>query len=260
MRAIFISDAHLKGGQERGCQRLLCFFDDLRKGFAADRGGGDAEGEGGSVDQLIIAGDLFDFWFARGDAIYPGFRPVVEGLAILQRSGIKISLCEGNHDFFLDYFSERMGMEVFPEWGVIDLDGLRVLVSHGDTLDRENRHYLALRQFLRSPFSFRMQRVLPLTFLWWIARISSGMSKSLSGSAQDRLAERMYRFSLDKFQEGYDAVILGHCHKPIIRKVAQAGGPRTFATLGDWMTHGSYLLYDNGCFMMNRFSPEGRHG
>jgi UDP-2,3-diacylglucosamine hydrolase len=262
MRAIFISDAHLKGAEDGGCKKLLHFFDHLRDGVVTAGGGeGGATGNGGLVNQLVIAGDLFDFWFARGDVIYPGFRPVVERLALLRRSGIRISLCEGNHDFFLtDYFSQKLGMEVYPEWAEIDLDGLRILVSHGDTVDRENRRYLALRRFLHSPFSFRLQRVLPLAFLWRIARISSEMSKGISGGAQDRLAEVMYRFSLDKFEEGYDAVILGHCHKPLIREVQCGGRLRTFATLGDLITHDSYLLYENGRFTLNRFSSEGQHG
>ena len=86
------------------------------------------------------------------------------------------------------------------------------------------------------------------------------MSKGISGGAQDRLTEVMYRFSLDKFEEGYDAVILGHCHKPLIREVQRGGRLRTFATLGDLITHDSYLLYENGRFTLNRFSSEGQHG
>ena len=249
MKTVFLADAHLKGAQDGSCRKLLDFLDQLRDGVSADgRGSGHPEG------QLVIAGDFFDFWFERDEVIYPGFKPIVERLSLLNRSGIEVSLCEGNHDFFLaEYFSRRLGIAVYPEWMDIELDGRRVLVSHGDFVDRANRSYMALRRFLRSAFVFRLQRLLPLAFLWRIARFSSEMSKGMSRGAQDRLVEVMYRFAQQKFAEGYDAVILGHCHKPVLRQESRGGRQKTFATLGDWISHDSYLLYDNGRFTLNRF-------
>ena len=72
------------------------------------------------TDLLVIAGDFFDFWFERGGLIYPEFRPVVERLVQLRQSGIRISLCEGNHDFFLaDYFSGELGIRSLSGGGGI---------------------------------------------------------------------------------------------------------------------------------------------
>ncbi|MBU2055272.1 MAG: UDP-2,3-diacylglucosamine diphosphatase [Proteobacteria bacterium] len=253
MKTIFLSDAHLKGAQDGRCKKLLDFFDHLRDGV-----GTDGPGSGQPAEQLVIAGDLFDFWFERDEVIYPGFRPMVEGLALLNRSGIGVSLCEGNHDFFLaEHFSRRLGIAVYPEWMELDLDGRRVLVSHGDSVDVANRSYLALRRFLRSALVFKLQRMLPLAFLWRIAQFSSEMSKGMSRGAQDRLVEVMHRFALGKFMEGYDAVILGHCHKPVLRQESHGGRQKTFATLGDWIAHDSYLLCENGHFTLNRFLPRG---
>ena len=108
MKTVFLSDAHLKGPGYAGHEKLMHFFDRLR-----GRGG---TGSGGisagtlTLDHLVIAGDFFDFWFGRGDAIYPGFRPIVDRMVALKQEGVRISLCEGNHDFFLtDYFSINLG-------------------------------------------------------------------------------------------------------------------------------------------------------
>ncbi|OHE22536.1 MAG: hypothetical protein A2Z43_00545 [Syntrophobacterales bacterium RBG_19FT_COMBO_59_10] len=253
MKTIFLSDAHLKGAQDGSCKKLLDFFDHLRDGV-----GTDGPGSGQPAGQLVIAGDFFDFWFERNEVIYPGFRPMVERLSLLNRSGIGVSLCEGNHDFFLaEYFSRRLGIAVYTEWMELELDGRRILVSHGDSVDSANRSYLALRRFLRSALVFKLQRMLPLAFLWRIAQFSSEMSKGMSRGAQDRLVEVMHRFALGKFMEGYDAVILGHCHKPVLRQKSYGGRQKTFATLGDWIAHDSYLLYENGHFTLNRFLPRG---
>lgn len=254
MRAIFLSDAHLKGLDDAAHPKLVHFFDRLQG--RGDEGGRSISADALVVDLLVIAGDFFDFWFGRGDAVYPGFQPVIDRIAVLKQQGVRICLCEGNHDFFLgDYFTGRLGIEVYPEWAEFEIDGLRILVSHGDTVDRGNRKYLALRRFLRSRFTRALLRLLPLKLIWRLARLSSEMSKRISGMSEDRLAEIMHRFALGKFQEGYDAVILGHCHKPILREALYDGKPKTFATLGDWMANDSYLSYHDGRFSMNRFLP-----
>jgi UDP-2,3-diacylglucosamine hydrolase len=254
MRAIFLSDAHLKGPDDAAHPKLIRFLDRLQG--RGDDGGRTISPDTLVVDHLVIAGDFFDFWFVRGDAVYPGFQQVIDKMTVLKQQGVRICLCEGNHDFFLgEYFTGRLGIEVYPEWAEFKIDGHRVLVSHGDTIDRGNRKYLALRRFLRSRFARVLQRLLPLKLLWRLARLSSEMSKEMSRESQDRLAEIMHRFALGKFREGYDAVILGHCHKPILREAIYEGTTKTFVTLGDWNTGDSYLSCHDGRFSLNRFLP-----
>jgi UDP-2,3-diacylglucosamine hydrolase len=256
MKAIFLSDVHIKRRSDPGYQKCMQLFARLRGRGVESGHSGDANTI--VIDLLVIAGDFFDFWFEKGGCIYPEFRPVVENLVQLRQSGIRICLCEGNHDFFLaDYFSRKLGIEVYPGDAEFVLDGLRSLVSHGDTVDRKNRRYLALRRLLRSSFAYGLQRVFPLRWLWRIARFSSKVSKDRSGDATDRLIEVMHRFAVEKCREGFDAVILGHCHAPSYRE-EQIGGRRIIiVTLGDWITHHNYLLYENGRFTLNRFLPGG---
>ena len=255
MKAIFLSDVHLKRRSDPGYENCMQLFASLR-------GRGAGSGESGNartiaIDLLVIAGDFFDFWFEKRGRIYPEFRPIVDSLVRLRQSGIRVCLCEGNHDFFLaDYFSRKLGIEVYPGDAEFMLDGRRSFVSHGDTVDGNNRRYLALRRLLRSSLAYRLQRSLPLQWLWGIARFSSKVSKDRSGDGgAARLSGVMHGFAVEKYHEGFDAVIFGHCHLPSFREEQIGNRTKIFATLGDWITHHNYLLYEDGRFTMHRFAP-----
>lgn len=263
MKVIFISDAHLKTRDARGYQTLVEFFDCLKrrgngKGKRYPAEGDAATGSGGiaDIDDLYILGDFFDFWFHKGASIYPEFGEIIDSLSELKERGVRIHLCEGNHDFFLaDYFAGELGLEVITEWASIDLDGRRILISHGDTVDERNIRYLLLRRFLRSRFFYKLQRALPASFLWMAARISSNLSKEPAGESANALAEKMRAFSVRKFKDGIDAVILGHCHKHLMEESVVNGKEKTFVILGDWVSHYSYLCYEDGSFALLNFRP-----
>ncbi len=254
MKAVFLSDVHLKDPQGSDYERLIHFFDRLRGRRSSD--GSEISDATLALDHLVLAGDFFDFWFSKGETIYPGFQPIVDRMVALKEEGVRISLCEGNHDFFLtDYFSMKLGFDVHQEWAEFHFDGLRVLASHGDTVDAGNRAYLAMRRFLRSSSTHRLEQRLPRSLIWGLARFWSKMSREACGESQGKMAAAMRRFAMGKIQEGYDAVILGHCHEPLLQQVSRGGRVRSFATLGDWMTHGSYLLIDDGRFTLQSFPP-----
>ena len=242
MKCIFLSDAHLKSGRDRGYRDVMRFLDAL----GAEK-----------LERLFIAGDFFDFWFGRRDRVYPDFEPVIDRLMRLRDAGAQIGLCEGNHDFFLeDYFAGIQGITVYRESAVVDLEGRKTLVAHGDLVDRENRGYLLLRKILRSGLFYRMQRNLPLRVLWTLARISSSTSRELYPQKEEELVGKMRAFAMERFNEGFDSVILGHSHKPLLEECVMAGRRKTFATLGDWMRHNSYLCCRDGVFSLLYYKAE----
>jgi UDP-2,3-diacylglucosamine hydrolase len=102
MKAIFISDAHLRKADDERCGKLINFFNDIKEGkinrlVDSDKAGTDPA----HINDLFIAGDLFDFWFCQKEKIYREFIPVIRKLIELQKTGIRVHLSEGNHDFFM---------------------------------------------------------------------------------------------------------------------------------------------------------------
>jgi UDP-2,3-diacylglucosamine hydrolase len=238
MRAVFFSDAHLRGADDEGCGLLLSFLRDASR----------------NLDHLFIVGDLFDFWFSKGGVVYPGFQPVIEELAAIQGRGVQVHLFEGNHDFYLaDYFTRFHGIEVFPDTAQIPLDGKTIFIAHGDLVDETDRGYRILRRVLRSPVFYGIQKRLPLPWLWRIALRSSEASKEYLAKPQAGLSEKMEAFARDKFDEGIDTVILGHCHLPVVKTQEIRGRQHHFILLGDWLVHRSYVILENGQFVLSRY-------
>lgn len=255
MRAIFISDVHLISANDKRYVNLLSFFDDIKAGKVKSLiNPAEPEGKATQITDLYIAGDLFDFWFCSKDKIYPEFVLMINKLVELQKSGINIHLSEGNHDFFLkEYFNDVLGMEVFEEWADVKMDNLKVLIAHGDTMDKTNSRYLMFRKILRSRIFYEFQRFIPARIRWILASISSRTSKKMNIEDGNVLVEKMLSFSVDKFQEGYDAVILGHSHVPVLRHYTDAGKKKTFVSLGDWIDHKSFLYYENRNFILGYY-------
>lgn len=239
MRMIFLSDVHLKSEEGRNHTCVIRFLDGIR----------------GKVDSLFIVGDFFDFWFSRKGIVYPGFIAVVEKLVEIKKEGADVYLCEGNHDFSLgEYFTDRLEIPVFTDWADIELNSRRFYIAHGDTVDEENRKYLFLRKALRSNVVSKIIQYLPLPVLWQIAKISSHVSKELTMESQHTLARKMELFAVSKFQENFDAVILGHCHLPLLKEFNVDGYKKIFVTLGDWLHHFTYLVYENDQFALRSFA------
>ncbi|MGP8154968.1 MAG: UDP-2,3-diacylglucosamine diphosphatase [Smithella sp.] len=255
MKAIFVSDAHLRKSNDERYKKLMNFFNIIKEGNVRTLVNPDeADIVPAYVDDIYIVGDLFDFWFCRKEKIHPEFIPVINKLIELQKTGIRIHLGEGNHDFFMgEYFRDVLGMEVFEEMEDARLDNSRILIAHGDTADRTNIKYILFRKFLRSQAFYNFQRFIPASIRWALAGLSSTASKELTIEDGDTLVKKLSSFALVKFQGNYDAVILGHCHVPTLNHYTIAGKKRTFITLGDWINHYSFLFYEDDNFFLRYY-------
>lgn len=246
MKAVFLADAHLTQAGGPGYGELISFFDELKAG--RQRSGGIY------IDELFLVGDFFDFWFSKGENVYPPFQEVLNKLIALKEAGISIHLSEGNHDFFLaDYFSDYLGMEVYPDWADVELDGLRILVSHGDTIGASDLSYRLLRRLLRSRFFYNLQRLLPLPWLFALARLSSLTSRGLGRDRTEYLAVEFQAFARERLAAGFDAVLLGHCHLPLLHRYNMGGREAVSAIIGGWNAHQSYLYLEDGAFRLCSF-------
>jgi len=192
---------------------------------------------------LLLAGDLFDFWFEYGPVI-PGkhFR-VLAALAALVDAGIPVTLVGGNHDAWGGRFlREEVGVRYTVGLLRTELGGRPALVAHGDGLGRGDLKYRALKAVLRSRAAIAAFRALhPELGVRLAQRVSTTQAKAdadAAASGRARFLEEWARARLaDEPSLGY--VVCGHSHVPT---VVEAEPDRYYLNAGDWVRHDSYIV------------------
>lgn len=236
MRDVFIADAHLINPTDENYRRLLNFLDELR----------------GKTRTLYLLGDVFEFWVGYRHVVFSSYVPLLEALRRLRETGTAIVCVEGNHDFHLGpYFEDVLGCRVMPDGGVVDIDGRRVYLGHGDLANPDDRGYRLLRGVLRSRPLRWLMRVVPPDWTWRIAHWASDQSRRGHAVKKTRwLPETMLmNHAKQHFASGCAAVVTGHFHLPLLKE--SNGG--TLVALGDWIDQFSYAICENGRFELRTF-------
>jgi len=238
MRAVFFADAHLRQPSDTNYRALLAFL---------------AEQEG-RTDILALLGDICEFLVGRPGEMPPAYEPLFQALARLHRSGTRLIYVEGNHDFHVaPCFGNNLPCRVLPDGGVLELDGRRVLLAHGDLANPADRGYRLLRWVLRSTTVRLMIRVLPPVWTWRIAERCSQASRSSRPGKSRRWPARqiLLAFAAARLAEGYQAVVTGHFHQPFQEQLDDG----ELIALGDWITQYSYAVWENDHFRLESYSP-----
>ena len=198
--------------------------------------------------ELVINGDLFDFWFEYRSVVLSEHYRVLAALADLRDAGVTIRFVGGNHDAWGGRFlRDEIGIELLPERAYLTLVGHRTLVVHGDGLGRGDVGYRVLRTVIRHPLSIRAFRMLHPDLGSRIARgVSSTEGKhGTPEMANARRAAALEEWARDEMAQRpeLDLVLAGHTHTPVVREVGQG---RFYVNTGDWINHFSYLILRPG--------------
>ncbi|HTP64773.1 MAG TPA: UDP-2,3-diacylglucosamine diphosphatase [Geobacteraceae bacterium] len=239
MRKIFIADAHLKCENDENYRLLLDFLDE----------------KGSSADTLFILGDLFEFWIGYPKVPFRHYLPVLDALARLHAKGVEIVYFEGNHDFHMGpFFEKTLGARIFTGPAAFYLDGKKAYLSHGDQINSADYGHRLFRFLLHNRLT---RAIIPLVPPAAASYIAERMARESRGNHQARQARWDYAeiardFAAARFKEGYHAVVIGHYHLPLCETTAM-DGERTLLSLGDWMTHYTYGVWEDGVFSLKAY-------
>ena len=195
------------------------------------------------AEQLVINGDLFDFWFEYKTVVPSAHFRVLAELATLSESGVKIRFVGGNHDAWAgDFLQNAVDIELLPEEAVIDLAGRRALLVHGDGIGAGDLGYRILKRVIRHPLSVWTFRTLHPDLGARIARLVSTTESKQGdprGTNYDR-ADALAKWASEMLAKrpDIDLVLAGHTHTPTVTEIGQN---RFYINTGDWINNFTYL-------------------
>jgi UDP-2,3-diacylglucosamine hydrolase len=233
MARLFVSDLHLDAASPEANEQFLEF---LRTAAAR-------------AEALYILGDLFESWIGDDETDAEKQR-ICAGLRKLTSSGVACFALHGNRDFLLGRkFCDCTGIRLLPDPIVAELDGERVLVTHGDTLCTDDRSYQELRSAVRTVDWQRRFLSLPLAVREGFANRARAGSQAHMKSITPEIMD----VNADAVTAAFRAararkMIHGHTHRPGMHDVTVDGKPAQRIVLGAWYEQGSYLEYERGQF------------
>lgn len=183
---------------------------------------------------LYLVGDVFDFWVD-----YPTYMPkrhleVLYALRRAQDHGVQIHFVGGNHDIWADtFFRDALGVPTLASGAVVEHQGIRLRLHHGDGLLSGDQAYKVFRTVVRNPLFVGTAKCFHPELVHRFADWLSRHSRARDRSTRTEILERIAAYAATHDHSDVDHLIIGHIHTPH----QQQFGRWRFTCLGDWIVH-----------------------
>jgi len=222
----FISDLHLDPVQPAIARQFLRFLKE----------------EARRASHLYILGDLFEVWLGDDDPD-PATREIVAALRDLTDAGVPCSFMHGNRDFLVgERFARETGCRLLRDGTIVEMQGERVLLMHGDVLCADDHSYQRLRRIVRNPLTQWIFRHMSLDRRRRLAqRLREGSRMHVGGAAPEIMDVNAQAVTAALRHAGVKTLVHGHTHRPAIHMLDLDGTAAKRIVLGDWHSQGSVL-------------------
>ena len=228
MATLFISDLHLDETRPQ--------IVDLFTRFLAN--------EARAADALYILGDLFESWIGDDDDAPLAMR-VAHALRSLRDGGVPVYLMHGNRDFLLGAeYAKRAGIELLADPTIVELEGERTLLMHGDTLCTDDVEYQKFRGLVRNPAWQQQFLAKSLAERRAFAAQARGESSKQTAMKAAAIMD-VNQGAVESSMRAHDVrrLIHGHTHRPDTHRFDLDGQIAERIVLGDWYEQSSVLTW-----------------
>ncbi|MFH1416373.1 MAG: metallophosphoesterase [Elusimicrobiota bacterium] len=238
MYSIFIADLHLSiSGPPEKYRSFIDFLEFIKK----------------DCSNLYILGDLFSYWYEHKKIDFYSDNPVLNAIGDFVQNGKKAYFIVGNRDFAAGkFFKQYSKVEYIGE--TLDIQtgsGKKIFLTHGDMFAKKDIRYAIWKKFIRSPFASFAFKKLPVGFAIKVVEMFTRVGQSRP-ERKKAIAEDMLDFAVPYFSKGYDAIVAGHAHFEIDRKIGIDGREKEFHILSEFEFPGKFLiLNDSGLEYIN---------
>jgi len=192
------------------------------------------------ASELFLLGDIFDLWLGEHKYFQKRYAPIIDEIRRIVDRKIAVFYVEGNHDLYLKpFWQDQVGVEVISDFRILDVQGSRVRVEHGDLINPDDKGYLFLRELLRSESVTWLARNLPAGVVSYIGERASQMSRSYTANkkhlAREKIIEMIRQHAQDSFErEAFDWIFTGHVHVEDRFEFIRGGRMIRSVNLGSW--------------------------
>ncbi len=203
------------------------------------------------AETLVLNGDIIDVWQFNKHYFPKSHMKVVKHFTSLLSKKKKIYYITGNHDEMLRKFKGfQLGTFEIANQLELNLDGKKAWIFHGDVFDNSVNHtkWLAKLGGLGYNLLILINAIINL-----FSRLVKGGKISFSKSVKNGVKEALNR--RNKFEKiiagiavskGYDYVVCGHVHQPLMHFIANNQGAEVlYLNSGDWIENLTALEYNN---------------
>ena len=240
MTTYFIADLHLNESQPHITELFLQFMAEKAP----------------LAEAVYILGDLFDFWIGD-DEQSPLISQVKQAIRQVTEKGVPCYFICGNRDFLLgSCFARETGMQLLPDYQLIDLYGKKTVICHGDTLCIDDVKYQQFRQKVHQKWRQWLFLCLPLSLRIRIAqkiRAKSRLDKQHKSAEIMDVNPQFTAQVVEQYQAEW--LIHGHTHRQAVHLCKnQRGSTRLYTriVLGDWGETASILAVSAEGFQFNQ--------
>jgi len=223
---LLLGDAHLRDGDPE-VEAFVEFLETLPPGTKG----------------LYLLGDLFDLWIGNPPLTGPSHRRVVEALREVRKRGVRIAYVEGNRDYHLRSSYRGDPFDQLAEKTLdISFGGRRLLLAHGDCVNRKDLPYRLWRRASKGPILPALLHLLPARRAAKLAaRLERSMARTNARHRASFPEEECRDYALKGRRAGFDTLVLGHFHQELERSYLAREGRVEVFVLPAWRDGRRYL-------------------
>ncbi len=200
---------------------------------------------------VVLNGDIIDMWQFSKRYWPKSHMRIIHKLIKWVSKGVKVYYITGNHDEMLRKFAGfKMGSLVIDNKLILNLDGKKTWIFHGDVFDITMQHSKWLTQMGSTGYDLL---ILFNAFCNSISdKLGNGkisLSKNIKNSVKSavKFINNFEQTAADiAISNGYDYVLCGHIHHPEMKTITNEHGSVKYLNSGDWVENLTALEYKSG--------------
>ena len=210
---------------------------------------------------VVLNGDIIDMWQFSKRYWPKSHMRVIHKLIKWVSKGVKVYYITGNHDEMLRKFAGfKMGSLVIDNKLLLDLDGKKTWIFHGDVFDVTMKH----SKWLARLGSHGYDLLIHINTLcnWISVKMGRGkisLSKNIKNSVKQavKFVNDFEKTTADiAIENKYDYVLCGHIHHPEMKTIKTEKAQVEYLNSGDWIENLTALEYTNGKWTMFQYDEK----